>query len=241
MSGPTRIGRRAPAGGHGQPPLSAEGPSIHPLAEIRDSSFGAWTAVGARTRVAESAMGDYSYVVEDADIAHAVIGKFASIAAATRINPGNHPTWRPAQHHFLYRAAAYGLGGDEAGFFQWRRDHRVEIGHDVWIGHGAVVLAGRRVGTGAVVGAGAVVTKDVPPYAVVAGNPARLIRQRLAPGLAERMVALAWWDWPHATLRERLQDFRTLGPEAFLERHGARSEGPDDELDPLARPRGHRE
>jgi phosphonate metabolism protein (transferase hexapeptide repeat family) len=167
---PVRIGRHPPRGEPSQPPLSADGPSIHPSAEIRDSRFGPWTAVGARTSVAESEFGAYSYVVEDADIVHATIGRFCSIAAKTRINPGNHPTWRASQHHFLYRAANYGLGRDEAGFFQWRRDHAVRIGHDVWIGHGAVVLPGREVGTGAVVGAGAVVTKDVPPYAIVAGN-----------------------------------------------------------------------
>ena len=89
-----------------------------------------------------------------------------------RINPGNHPMQRASQAHFTYRASAYFPGeSDEADFFAWRRAHKVTIGHDVWIGHGAIVLPGRRIGTGAVVAAGAIVTKDVPPYAIVAGNP----------------------------------------------------------------------
>ena len=67
---------------------------------------------------------------------------------------------------------------DEAGFFAWRRSHAVTIGHDVWIGHGAIVLPGRNIGDGAVIAAGAVVTKDVPAYTIVAGNPARPIRPR---------------------------------------------------------------
>ncbi len=93
-------------------------------------------------------MGDYSYVVNDAQITYTTIGKFCSIAAMTRINPGNHPMQRASQAHFTYRSSAYFSDtGDETEFFEWRRGHRVHIGHDVWIGHGAIVLPGRSVGT----------------------------------------------------------------------------------------------
>ncbi|MDF1585836.1 LbetaH domain-containing protein [Marinimicrococcus flavescens] len=220
IEGLLHVARHAPAGDPGQPPLSADSPSIHPTAGIRDARFGPWTAVGARTRVAETSMGAYSYVVQDADIIYSTIGRFCSIAAATRINPGNHPTWRASQHHFLYRASSYRLGEDEDAFFAWRREHEVTIGHDVWIGHGAVVLAGRRIGTGAVIGAGSVVTRDVAPYTIVAGNPARPIRRRFDERVAERLQALAWWDWPHERVGQALADFRSLCVEEFLERHG---------------------
>jgi serine acetyltransferase len=96
----------------------------------------------------------------------------------------------------------------------------VTIGHDVWIGHGAIVLAGRSIGTGAVVAGGAVVTKDVAPYTIVAGNPARPIRRRFAEAVAERIERLAWWDWEHETLRTALPDFRSLGVEDFLAKYG---------------------
>jgi hypothetical protein len=75
------------------------------------------------------------------------------------------------------------------------------------------------VGHGAVVAMGAVVTKDVPPYAIVAGNPARPIRDRHPPGIAERLIRLAWWDWDHARLRAALDDFRSLDAAGFLARH----------------------
>ena len=139
-------------------------PLIHPTAEVRDSRLGAYTEVGARTRLLEVALGDYSYIVNDSEAAYTTVGKFCSIAAMTRINPGNHPMGRATQSHITYRASAYFPGErDEEEFFAWRRASLVVVGHDVWIGHGAIILAGRTNGTGAVVAAGAVVTKDVDP------------------------------------------------------------------------------
>jgi len=82
-------------------------------------------------------------------------------------------------------------------------------------------LAGVTIGTGAVVGAGAVVSKDVAPYSIVAGVLAKPIRERFPTAIAERLQALAWWDWPHAQLREALPDFRQLGVEVFLEKYEA--------------------
>jgi phosphonate metabolism protein (transferase hexapeptide repeat family) len=168
-------------------------------------------------------MGDYSYVVNDSQMTYTTIGKFCSIAAMTRINPGNHPMQRATQAHFTYRASAYFPGeADDSEFFAWRRSHRVHIGHDVWIGHGAIVLPGRRIGNGAVIAGGAVVTKDVPDYTIVAGNPARPIRRRFSEAIAERLVRLGWWDWDHETLRRALPDFRTLTIEEFLDNYEAR-------------------
>lgn len=201
--------------------LDPEGPVIGPGCAIADSRLGRWTELGEGTRLLESEFGDYSYCDRFCDIAHADIGRFSNIAAFVRIGPTDHPLGTASLHHFLYRSAKYWPDAeDDAAFFARRRSRRVRIGHDTWIGHGAVVKPEVTVGHGAVVAAGAVVTKDVAPYAIVAGVPARPLRERQPPEIAERLIALAWWDWSHERLRAALPDFRALPAEAFLEKHG---------------------
>lgn len=201
------------------PKLDKE-PYLHPGASVRNSQLGHFVEIGEGTHILESVLGDYSYTARYADIAYSVLGKFVNVAAFTRLNPGEHPYHRASLHHFMYRSSYFWPDEpDETAVFDWRRSRPVKVGHDTWIGHGAVIMKGVTIGDGAIIAAKAVVTKDVPPYGVVAGTPARLIKWRHPRGVADRLQALAWWDWSHEQLKAALPDFRALSAEAFLERY----------------------
>lgn len=200
--------------------LTADTPFIHADCEISDASFGQFVEIGRGSRIAHATIGDYSYCDRYADIANATLGKFSNIASYVRIGATDHPMEKASLHHFHYRSADYfDDASQDADWFAYRRSRRTVIGHDTWLGHGAQVRPEITIGHGAVVAGGAIVTRDVAPYMIVAGIPAVPMRARFAPAIAERMMALAWWDWPHDRLRAALDDFRTLSAESFLERY----------------------
>ncbi len=202
------------------PRLSPDTPFVHPDCEISGSHFGAYCEVGRGSRIAHSTFEDYAYCDRLSDIANTTVGKFANIAAMTRIGPTDHPMGNASLHHFLYRSEYYWDDAEaDPEFFARRKARRTVLGPDTWIGHGAVIRPDVTVGAGAVVAAGAVVTKDVAPYLIVAGVPARPLRARFPEALAARLMALKWWDWDHATLRAALPDFRRMPAAEFVEKY----------------------
>lgn len=192
-------------------------PRVHSSSVLRDCVLGQFTDVAERCLLAECSLGDYSYIERHVEAIYTDIGKFCAIAADVRINALNHPTERISQHKITYRPNEYFLFAKmDKDFRETRKNTRVEIGHDVWIGHGAIIMPGLSIGHGAVVAAGAVVTKDVEPFAIVAGVPAKRIKWRFKKSIRERIIALAWWDWPHDQLAMAVDDMRTQDVQAFL-------------------------
>jgi virginiamycin A acetyltransferase len=129
------------------------------------------------------------------------IGKFCALAtgAAFMFPDANHAIAGPSTFPFGVFGGSFAeaLPLEE---YLWRPAGETVVGHDVWIGRDALVMPGVRIGHGAIIGARAVVTRDVPDYAVVAGNPARVMRRRYTEDEAARLVALGWWDWPIARI-----------------------------------------
>ncbi|MGI8484020.1 MAG: acetyltransferase [Thermomicrobiales bacterium] len=198
--------------------MLGESPTVDPTSHIRESELGAWTDIGPNCTISESTIGDYTYCAGDASIIYSTIGKFCSIASHVRINPGNHPMQRVTQHHMTYRRRMFGFAdSDESEFFDWRRAHQCTIGNDVWIGHAAIIMPGVTIGNGAVIGSAAVVTKDVLPYTIVGGVPAKPIRDRFPRDVAEKLQSIAWWDWSREQLAVRFDDLNDL--DRFLERY----------------------
>lgn len=186
-------------------------PTVEADVHLINSTLGAWTQVMAHSIFVDTIVGDFSYFAGYNQVYYATVGKFCSVASFVRINPGNHPAYsRIAQHHFTYRSAEFGMGEDDEAFFAWRKDGAVTIGNDVWIGHNASVMPGVTIGNGAVIGTAAVVTKDVEPYSVVAGVPAKKIKMRFDDSLIEKIERCRWWDWDYETIKARLNDFRNM-------------------------------
>ncbi|KAB2699591.1 antibiotic acetyltransferase [Ochrobactrum sp. Kaboul] len=194
-------------------------PRIHSTAQLKSSKLGRYADIGERVILREVTVGDFTYFERNGEGIYAEIGKFCSIAANVRINALEHPMERLTTHKLSYRPNEYFryLGVD--GEFRARRQaKRVVIGNDVWIGHGAVITPGVTVGHGAVIGANAVVTRDVAPYTVVGGVPAKLIRKRFDDAAIERLLKLNWWDWPVEKLFEAVPDIQTMAIGDFLDK-----------------------
>lgn len=145
------------------------------------------------------------------------IGKFCSIACGAKFlfNSANHTLRSLSTYPYpiFYEEWEHGIWADKA----WDNKGDTVIGNDVWIGFGAVILAGVTIGDGAVVGARAVVTKDVPPYTIVGGVPARPIRKRFTEETIAALSALKWWDLPADKIAERIKEIQSGNLSALKE------------------------
>lgn len=192
-------------------------PRVHSSTVLRECVLGQFTDIAERCLLAETTLGDYSYIERHVEAIYTDIGKFCAIAADVRINALSHPIDRISQHKITYRPNEYFLyAKSDKDFREARKQARVTIGHDVWIGHGAIIMPGLTIGHGAVVAAGAVVTKNIEPYTVVAGVPAKRIKWRFKKSIRTRIIKLAWWDWPHDQLAKTVEDMKAMEADEFL-------------------------
>lgn len=183
---------------------------------LKGSVVHATSKVEPGSEVYFSTMDKHSFCGYHCEINHCDIGSFYSIANQVIIGGGTHPM------HWAATSPAFYVGRDsiKAKFSEHPRDapRRTTIGHDVWIGARAIIRQGVNIGTGAIIGMGAVVTRDVLPYEVVAGVPARHLRLRFSQELIERLLASQWWDADDATLTRAAIHVRD--PEAFIKEVG---------------------
>lgn len=164
-----------------------------------------------------------SYIGEHSNL-NAVIGRYCSISSDVKTISGTHPT-----HGFVSTHPAFFSTNKQAGFtyvtencfqedvFADKNGHLVIIGNDVWIGSNVLLLPGIIIGNGAVVAAGAVVTKNVDPYTIVGGVPAKEIRKRFSEDNIKALIKMNWWNWKEATIAEKAEDFQDI--EKFLARN----------------------
>lgn len=162
-------------------------------------------------------LADYVNIAHDAEISHSSIGKRTSIGRYAKVRDAevgpycsiswnvtlgavSHPIERLSTHAFTYRKQ-FGIVDKDVP----QTAKTIRIGHDVWIGCDCVVMPGISIGGGSVVGANSVVTRDVPAYSIVAGNPARIIRQRFDSDVSAALDDTRWWEWDDRTLKRNLR------------------------------------
>jgi acetyltransferase-like isoleucine patch superfamily enzyme len=180
----------------------------------RNVIFSKGNYVGYGTVLAADKIGKYTYINDYCLIDRNVksIGNFCSIAYHARIGLGSHPTdWVtthpfPYQEKYKFRANSVNFGDEQ----NWE----TVIGNDVWIGANATILAGVKVGDGAIIGAHSLVTKDVKPYSVVVGSPARHVKYRFEEDVISRLQDSKWWNWSDDELRKKVNLFDS--PEKLL-------------------------
>ena len=163
------------------------------MAGVRSSFVHPTSKLESGTYFVSSSIDKHSYCGYDCEIYLTLIGSYTSIANGVVLGGASHPT----KHISMSPAFYKGHDSIKKKFIEFEReqDRKVEIGNDVSIGRSAIVLPGVRVGDGAVIGAGAIVTKDVPPYAIFAGNPAKLIRFRFNRDQINFLCRIKWWEF----------------------------------------------
>ena len=178
--------------------------SLGDFSRVYESDLQDRVKVDRNNFILKTQIGAYTYTGQFTVIMHANIGKFCSISWGVTIGAGEHDYTKVTTHDFLYNSD-YDLNDRSVAYDRFEK--HLTIGNDVWIGANVTVVRGVHVANGAVIGANSVVTKDVPPYAIVAGCPAKIIKYRFSEDIIKRLENVAWWDLSSEAIKRQYEVF----------------------------------
>lgn len=180
---------------------------LHGNAKVSDSTLQGYNVLFSDVILYNSYLGKHSYIQKCSRVFIAEIGSYCSIAGGVFLGVPQHPLKMVTTHPAFYEENLPLLKTFCTKTVHEESNEKVTVGHDVWIGENALVMSGLNIGTGAVVGSGAVVTRDVPPYAIVGGVPAKLIRYRFDEETIRKLVDSKWWEQPEEWLEKHWESF----------------------------------
>lgn len=170
---------------------------IAPTSIIDNSMLNEYVVVFDNVIVSNCNIGSHSYIQKNSRLFNSTIGNFCSIASNVSIAPGLHPTSGVSTHpSFFLKNTPLVVTFADRDFFDSAK--KVTIGHDVWIGENVIILDGITIGTGAIIAAGSVVTKDVEPYSIMGGVPAKIIKYRFSDDIILELLKSEWWNIPNS-------------------------------------------
>ncbi len=186
------------------------------MSTIHESTFGMYNIIYDYVSLINVDMDDFTYVANNTSISRTSIGKYTSIGDNCKIGLGKHPSSIYVSTHPIFYST---LNFSKISFSNkkyFNEFDKIMVGNDVWIGTGVIILDGVHVHDGAIIAAGSVVTKDVPPYAIVGGVPAKLIKYRFNQEEINRLLKLKWWDMDIQYLKDNFKKFHNIKNKEIL-------------------------